>query len=169
MRLRTRGGEPRATGGVLAFTGGTFDASYNAREPFRFTVPASATRVELVTILSGHGQTDGDDCAEWCDHRHVFSVNGTALAPIVHRGAPIGTIRGCAERAGEGVVPGQGGNWSISRAYWCPGLPVEAERRDITELVTPGTEATLDYRASFATMEPRGGDIALSAYVVWYE
>jgi hypothetical protein len=169
MRLRTRGGEPRATGGVLAFTGGAFDATYNTREPVAFTVPATATRVELVTILSGHGQTEGDNCAEWCDHRHTFSVNGTALAPIAHTGAAIGTIRACAERASEGVVPGQGGNWSMARAYWCPGLPVIAERRDITTLVTPGMEASIDYEASFGTMAPRGGDIALSAYVVWYE
>lgn len=170
LRLRTRGGEPRATGAVLAFGGGAFDASYNMREPFAFTVPASATRVELVTILSGHGQTAIDNCAEWCDHRHTFSVGGMALPPIVHTGAAgIGTSRGCAEEVERGVIPGQGGNWAPTRAFWCPGMPVEARRTDITALVTPGVETTLGYSATFQAIEPRGGDIALSAYVVWYE
>jgi len=169
LRFRARGGEPRSMGAVLAFQGGAFDAMYNMRMPFPFTVPASATRVELVTILSGHGQTMMDNCAEWCDHRHIFSVAGTELPAIAHEGAMVGSRAGCAEQADNGVIPGQGGNWAPTRAYWCPGLPVAAERTDITSLVTPGVETMLGYRATYSTIEPRGGDIALSAYVVWYE
>ncbi|UJR83965.1 peptide-N-glycosidase F-related protein [Sandaracinus amylolyticus] len=167
LRFRNVGGTPRATGGARAFVGGGFDAAYNTREPFTFTPPAGATRVELVTILSGHGQTDGDNCAEWCDHRHVFTVNGTALPEIRHEGG-IGEDVGCAVRASEGVIPGQWGNWAQSRAYWCPGLPVDAVRTDITSQVTLGAENTITYAGRFRTGEPRGGDIALSAYVVWY-
>lgn len=169
LRFGTNGSTPRATGAVRAFTGGAFDANYNMREPFAFTVPAGATRVELVTILSGHGQTPIDNCAEWCDHRHTFSVGGTAVPTLMHAGATIGSARGCAEAADRGVIPGQGGNWAPTRAYWCPGEPVNAVRTDITSLVTPGTETTLEYAATFQTIQPRGGDIALSAYVVWYE
>ena len=168
LRFSTRGGEPLASGAELAFGGGAFDATYNMREPYRFTPPAGATRVELVTILSGHGQTDGDNCAEWCDHRHTFSVNGTALPAIMHEGSRIGAPRGCAVRASEGVVPGQWGNWAQSRAYWCPGLPVEARRTDITSMVRLGEENELTLRGALTSAEPRGGDIALSAYVVWY-
>ncbi|MCC6877554.1 MAG: hypothetical protein IT378_24820 [Sandaracinaceae bacterium] len=167
LRLRAEPGAPRATETVLAFRGGLFDASYNARAPFTFSPPASSTRVELVTILSGHGQTAGDNCAEWCDHRHTFSVNGTALPAITHEGN-IGSARGCARRAGEGVLPGQWGNWAPERAYWCPGLPVEARRTDITSQVTLGADNALEYQAALGTSAPRGGDIALSAYVVWY-
>lgn len=169
LRLRTvGGGAPRASGGALAFRGGAFDAAYNVRDPFRFTPPAGATRVELVTILSGHGQTAGDNCAEWCDHQHTFSVNGTALPAIAHDGPPIGSPRGCAAHARDGAIPGQWGNWAQSRAYWCPGLPVPAQRTDITSLVTLGSENQLTYAGSFLGGEPRGGDIALSAYVIWY-
>jgi hypothetical protein len=168
LRFSTRGGAPRATGAVRAFTGGAFDASYNEREPFRFTPPAEATRVELVTILSGHGQTSGDNCAEWCDHRHQMTVNGSTLPLIRHEGERIGSDRGCATRASEGVVPGQWGNWAQARAYWCPGLPVEARRDDITARVTRGSENELTYQAFFRDGAPRGGDVALSAYVVWY-
>lgn len=170
LRFSTRGnGKPRAIGAVPAFTGGTFDASYNMRTPVRFTAPASASRVELVTILSGHGQTQQDNCAEWCDHRHRFRVEGVDL-PIIAPAGNVGSTRGCAARARDGVPPGQWGNWGPERAYWCPGLPVEALRTDLTPHLVPGQEAELTYSASFrANSPPPGGDIALSSYVVWYE
>jgi hypothetical protein len=168
LRLRTQGGRPRATGGALAFRGGRFDAMYNDRLPFTFTPPAGSTRVELVTILSGHDQTAGENCAEWCDHRHTFTVNGTPLPVIAHEGE-IGDARGCAARSREGVIPGQWGNWAQARAYWCPGLPVAARRDDVTAQSRIGEANELTYRGSYIAGAPRGGDIALSAYVIWYE
>ena len=132
-----------------------------------FTPRADASRVELVVILSGHGQTDGDNCAEWCDHRHHFTVNDTAL-PVIRPTDATGTLRGCAVRAVEGVPPGQWGNWAPGRAYWCPGLPVETLRFDLTGAVTLGVENQLSYRGTFRDGEPAGGDIALSTYVVTY-
>lgn len=169
LRFSTRGGgKLRAVGAVPAFGGGTFDANYSTRDPIRFTPPATAQRVELVTILSGHGQTQPDSCAEWCDHRHQFTVEGVAL-PEIRPAAGTGSTRGCAERAGEGVPPGQWGNWGPQRAYWCPGLPVPAQSIDVTPHLTLGQEASLDYTASFAGRTPPGGDIALSSYLVWYE
>lgn len=167
LRLRTQGDQPKPIGAERVFTGGSFDATYNDRDTVSFTPPANATRVELVHILSGHGQTTGDNCAEWCDHRHVFSVNGTDL-PEIKSQSGIGSTGGCAVYAAEGVSPGQWGNWAPQRAYWCPGLPVPAERIDITSNVTVGSENTLDYRGVFKGGAPRGGSISLSAYVVWY-
>lgn len=165
LRLRTVGGD-LPMGAVKAFGGGAFDANYNNREPFAFTPPPEAEKVELVLILSGHGQTEGDNCAEWCDHRHDFTLNGVELDTV--RSAPgIGQLRTCARRAAEGVPPGQWGNWAPGRAYWCPGLPVDLIRVDITGDVMPGVENSLTYRGVFQRGEPRGGDIALSAYVVW--
>lgn len=156
-----------ASGVVPAFRGGAFGEAYNDREPVRFTPPAGAERVELVVILSGHGQTEGDACAEWCDHRHQFTVNGGALDEI-RPGPGVGSRRGCASAAGRGAVPGQWGNWAPGRAYWCPGEPVETMRFDISDRVRLGEENTLEYSASFRGGPPRGGDIALSSYVVWY-
>ena len=168
MRFSTRGG-PRAMGAIPAYRGGTFDGTYNEMHaPMQFTVPAGATRVELVTILSGHGQTSGANCAEWCDHRHVFEVGTTTLPALQHTMPMIGSPIGCAARARDGVIPGQLGNWAQSRAYWCPGLPVPATRTDITSLVTPGTETTLRYTGNYRGSAPQGGDIALSSYIVWY-
>lgn len=168
LRLRTRGGVARPRGAVLAFRGGAFNDTYNTREPFSFTPPAGSTRVELVTILSGHGQEAANNCAEWCDHRHEFAVNGTELPVIAYDGM-IGDARGCAARSNEGVIPGQWGNWAQSRAYWCPGLPVVARRDDMTASARIGEANALTYEGHYGLGDPRGGDIALSAYVVWYE
>ena len=125
--------------------------------------------MELVTILSGHGQVTGNNCAEWCDHRHTFSVNATALPTIMHSDATIGSALGCAEHAVDGWIPGQWGNGAPMRAYWCPGLPVEARHEDITSLVTIGAANELTYAGAYGIGAPAGGDIALSAYVVYYE
>lgn len=168
VSLRLSGSdEGPSSGVVVAFGGGAFDAAYNEREPVLFTPPAGAARVELVVILSGHGQTEGDACAEWCDHRHLFSVNGMDLEEI-RPGPGTGNRRGCAPAAGRGAPPGQWGNWAPGRAYWCPGEPVATMRFDISGRVRRGEENALGYRASFRGGPPRGGDIALSSYVVWY-
>jgi hypothetical protein len=169
LRLSRRDAStPLAADALLAFRGGAFDAAYNTgREPFAFTPPAGTTKVELVVIVSGHGQTETHNCAEWCNHEHDFTVNGDAMH---HIGFPdeAGRTFGCAERAREGVPPGQWGNWAPSRAAWCPGLPVAARTFDITDDVTIGGANELVYRGSFMGGEPQGGTIDLSAYVVYY-
>jgi hypothetical protein len=153
-----------------AFGGGNFDANYNVdREAFTFTPPTSASRVEIVTIISGHGQTSGNGCAEWCNHVHNFTINADSSATHQVAYTDISNDVGCAARADEGVIPGQWGNWSQSRAGWCPGLPVETVRFDITNQVTLGEENSLAYDASFNGAVPPGGDISKNTYIVWYE
>lgn len=165
-RLSTRG-EPSSLDVQRAYTGGNFDANYaDAHPPFTFSVPDEATRVELVVIVSGHGQTEGDNCAEWCEHEHRFTVNGGGTSLIAFPDE-VGRSLGCADLASEGVVPGQYGNWAPRRAGWCPGWPVDARRFDITDDVVSG-DNELVYDASFAGGDPRGGNIALSTYVVSY-
>lgn len=167
LRLSNRGGE-RFEGAEFAFGGGDFNENYNAdREAMTFAPPADASKVELVVILSGHGQAEGSNCAEWCDHRHVFQLNGTDLDEIAHEGR-IGSSDGCASAAALGASPGQYGNWAPERAYWCPGVPVEAMRIDITEQVNLGETNTLNYRGNYRGSETLGGgSISLSSYVVW--
>ena len=169
LRLRDNEAPKKVLDAQLAFKGGEFDESYNDRAPFTFTPPANASHIELVVLLSGHGQTAQDNCAEWCDHQHHFTVNDTALPTIQHEGT-IGSVNGCAALANQGVSPGQYGNWAPERAFWCPGQPVKPIRVDLTEFVTIGAENTLQYNATLgAEIIPRGGKISLSAYLVYSE
>lgn len=168
LRLSSRGAADSATQAELAFRGGNFNAEYNdGRAPFRFTPPADASRVELVVIVSGHGQEAGNNCAEWCDHHHDFAIGGADVAAIAFPGMA-GRENGCAELTGQGVPPGQWGNWSPLRAGWCPGYPVETRRFDITDAVTLGAENEITYTGSYAGGAPQGGSIDLSAFIVSY-
>jgi hypothetical protein len=92
----------------------------------------------------------------------------------MHTGALIGTPMGCAARTGEGIIPGQFGNWAYERAYWCPGLAVEPIHTDITSMVTIGAPNTVSYVAGLGANTALGsmsGDtmIDLSTYVVYYQ
>jgi len=168
LRLADKQIGTKTSSAVRAFTGGSFNDQYNDREPFSFTPPASATKVELVVIVSGHGQDGSTNCSEWCDHRHQFAVNGTDLDEIRHEGS-IGSTGGCGPLAAQGVPPGQYGNWAPERAYWCPGLPVNHIRVDITDKVTLGQANSMTYSANFRGGAPGGGNIDLTSYVVWSE
>ena len=169
LRLSNGGEADRSSAVELAFRGGAFDATYNAMHmPFGFTPPAGTTRVELVVILSGHGQTDGDNCAEWCNHEHTFTINGGATERIDYP-TGIGDPTGCALLTGDGVPPGQWGNWAPLRAGWCPGYPVPTHRFDITSEVDLSGANEITYRGTFMGAEPRGGNADLSAFVVYYQ
>lgn len=167
LSLETFVGDQAARGAMPLFFGGAFDGTW--RREATIEVPLDASRVEVHALVSGHGQTAGDNCAEWCDHRHRLAVDGTELPPIAHTGAAIGEPRGCAARADDGVIPGQWGNWAQQRAYWCPGLAVPWQVRDATALVTPGSEHLLTLGGTLGSAgAPSGGDIALAAWLVWY-
>lgn len=154
---------------IPLFEGGDFDAQYNSKHaPQAFTRQPEDKRVELVALLTGHGQTEGNNCAEWCDHEHTFGF-GPAQAPVKmsfpnQAGAPMG----CAQQADQGVVPGQWGNWTPGRAAWCPGLIVKPWRVDVTDRFTAGQESTITYQGSYQGKEPAGGRIRLSAYLAVY-
>lgn len=168
LRLRQTGAGRRAKGAVLAFRGGAFEANYPVVDTATIGVPATASRISVVSILSGHGQVAGSNCAEWCDHRHQFEVDGATL-PEIQPSTTVGSGLGCGERVDQGVLPGQWGNWAPERAYWCPGLPLTPIEQDAGPPARPGQTAVIRYRASWDGAAPPGGDIDLSTYLVWYE
>ncbi|WP_086002149.1 peptide-N-glycosidase F-related protein [Plesiocystis pacifica] len=169
FRLRDTGQGSRPVETVRAYRANKgFNDTYNEWETVEFTPPASATKVELVAIISGHGQDEGN-CAEWCNHQHEFTINGTDVHLREFPGEV--TAQRCAEAVDEGVVPGQWGNWTPGRAGWCPGQPVQPWRVDITDEVTLGQVNTLDYRGLFGGQPVTGnrGRILFSTYVAYYE
>lgn len=169
IRLRNAGKAAVVTQTVPAFSGNRgFNDDYNPWDTLEFTPPQGTTRVELVASISGHGQ-EANNCAEWCEHQHQFTVNGTA----VHLREFPGEVspQRCGDAVDDGVVPGQWGNWTPGRAGWCPGAPIEPWVVDITDDVTIGEINTLDYVGMFggAPVEGGRGRIRLSSVVTFSE
>ncbi|MCB9604620.1 MAG: hypothetical protein H6722_16185 [Sandaracinus sp.] len=176
LRLSNRGKADRAFAATPVFTGGRFDETYNDRQtPVSFTPPEGATRVELVTLITGHGfGAESSNCAEFCNHTHHFSLNGTEAAVQTNERA--NDNRGCARLVSSGVIPNQYGTWPFGRAGWCPGHDVpawstslDARLGESNELVYQGGLAgTIPYVPDVTMPDGYRAEISLSAWLVYY-
>jgi len=153
------------------FTGGTFDDHYNdSRVPVTVPIPADAKRVELWSLVTGHGSDPLNQCSEFCDHQHELTVNGTKY---LHDFPMAGSDSGCIAEQSHGMVPNQGGTWWFGRGGWCPGEQVKPWIVDLTANVTPGGNATVSYRGLLNNATPPSvamnpGNIVLTSYLVVY-
>lgn len=75
-------------------------------------VPAGAT-VRVRSLVTGHGQGNADNCAEFCARDHQVAIGDVVDTQRIWRAD-------CATTA----VPGQQGTWQYPRAGWCPGAMV---------------------------------------------
>jgi len=152
---------------VPLFTGGPFGAGYNEREPLTVDIPATARHVELWSLITGHGAATAQ-CAEFCPHQHVFTVNGQWYLTAF---AEANDDEGCIDRVGDGMVPNQGGTWWFGRGGWCPGAAVRPWVVDVSTEVVPGEPATLTYKGQLAGTDPPddAGEIVLSSYLLIWE
>ncbi len=154
LRFSNQGKGARPASKEYLWSGGTFDANYNANHaPITFTPPDGTTRVEIMAVVTGHGfGSDRENCAEFCNHGHAFSVNGQGehVKDFPDAGSPYG----CADQIlTDGVTPNQYGTWVFGRGGWCPGVGVTPYVVDITHEVTLGAENTLDYRVLLDGLE----------------
>ena len=99
------------------------------------TLPSSTSAVAVRTLVTGHGQGNQGNCAEFCKLNHTTSVGGDA-----HKSTPWRSD--CRTTA----VAGQQGTWTLSRAGWCPGSDVRPWTFDVAGL----TEAALAGREPIA-------------------
>ncbi|HVV85740.1 MAG TPA: peptide-N-glycosidase F-related protein [Kofleriaceae bacterium] len=76
-------------------------------------VPAGVTSSRVRAFVTGHGQGNADNCAEFCSRDHTITVGATPTTATIWRDD-------CATTA----VPGQQGTWQYARAGWCPGAMV---------------------------------------------
>lgn len=106
-------------------------AALPARMP---EIPADAVAVELRSFITGHGQGNLQNCAEFCPKDHAYSVAGMKYTRSVWR-------TDCRTTA----VPNQAGNWMPSRAGWCPGALVEPWVVDVTAAARAGTTVPVEY------------------------
>jgi hypothetical protein len=137
---------PVPTQVIPLWQGRGLDAEYNTYfEEQSIAIPESAKKVEVAAIISGHGWgADTKNCAEFCDHRHHFSVNDQVWTKE-HPEA--GEDYGCVDQFGAGLVPNQYGSWPFGRGGWCPGMEVPYWVQDVTAAVTPGNLVEVGYSA----------------------
>lgn len=78
----------------------------------------------LWSVITGHGQGNTENCAEFCPKSHTIKINNHRLTKTIWR-----------DDCYKNPTPGQYGTWRYSRAGWCPGDIVYPWVEDITSLV----------------------------------
>jgi Peptide-N-glycosidase F, C terminal/Peptide-N-glycosidase F, N terminal len=100
----------------------------------RVMLPAGAAAVELRALITGHGQGNAYNCAEFCGMTHRYTVGNSHYDRLVWR-------KDCASTP----VSGQKGSWQYPRAGWCPGADVVPWVQDVTDAASQGGEVTISY------------------------
>ncbi len=167
LRFMNRGKGMRPTEAIPLWNGGSWNANYDsAHPPKQIPLPTPAKKVELYTLITGHGSASGN-CAEFCNHEHRFSINGK---PYIRSFPGAQKPLGCAEDTGKGVVPNQHGTWYFGRGGWCPGQDVPPWTVDVTSGVKAGQSNDLTYTTAYSgrPVDADRGNIVLSSYlIVW--
>jgi hypothetical protein len=92
-------------------------------------------KMYVVTTLTGHGQGNAENCAEFCDKLHYVKVNKKSYSTRIWRAD-------CAQNP----VNNQKGNWTVSRAGWCPGDIVKPWKQEIdTKGIDGGDQVKIVY------------------------
>ena len=116
--------------------------------PIVFNVPDNASKVEFVSYITGHGWGSNGtyNCAEFCNSKHVFTVNG-GVHEFETSYPEAGDLDYCMEPGTiiQGVKPNQYGTWGYGRAGWCPGQDVHPVITDITDYIAIGEDNVMDY------------------------
>ncbi|MEM6295714.1 MAG: peptide-N-glycosidase F-related protein [Myxococcota bacterium] len=97
-------------------------------------VPMDAAKVEMWTVISGHGQGNLNNCAEFCQLAQGFLVGAGAVRRTIWR-----------DDCDQNPIQGQQGTWTLPRAGWCPGDIVQPWVEDITEHAAPGSSVSVTY------------------------
>jgi hypothetical protein len=112
--------------------------------PRPVTIPAGSTAVELRSFITGHGQGNLGNCAEFCQRNHAFKVGEMRVQRLVWRAD-------CATTS----APNQAGNFKSPRAGWCPGADVLPWVADVTAATrTPSVTVSYDVDPYVNTCRP---------------
>ena len=171
----------RPVHGESAFSGGTFNSEYNNQSRFKrvHSVNSSSAfdKVEIVSWVTGHGfGNDPNNCAEFCNHEHRFSMNGndaTEDHPLAGNSSVSSDRQGCKKTMDEGTVANQLGSWPYGRAGWCPGQQTDLWMHDITRWVNPTGANDLLYQGLWDgqqyTETSSNPNIRANIMIVYYE
>lgn len=166
LRLSNQAKPARPEDVHYLFSGGAFNATYNdTYDATQVAIPADAVKVELATVITGHGMASPGNCAEFCNTTHHFTVNGTENMLDFNPWINIQT--GCMDQVDQGTVPNQYGTWWYGRSGWCPGKEVPMVMTDITAQVTPGQDATIAYHGYYLGSDyPGSASIHMTSWLV---
>jgi hypothetical protein len=100
------------------------------------TLPSGASSFALRSLVTGHGQGNASNCAEFCQRDHTLTAGATAHTELLWR-----------DDCETTAVPNQQGTWKYARAGWCPGADVRPWVIDVTADLAGGATASFGYDA----------------------
>lgn len=103
-------------------------------QPIDFRIDPATEAAKLRLRVTGHGQGNTANCAEFCRKLHTIKANDESWWHFVWR-----------DDCAENPCSPQGGTWLYNRAGWCPGDKADPWDADVTASITPGEIAVLDY------------------------
>lgn len=103
------------------------DPSRSTRREAQLLPLIGYSSAQIVSTITGHGQGNAENCAEFCPKIHRISVGQTSFERRVWR-----------DNCATSVNPNQKGTYQYSRAGWCPGDKVEPWSIDITQALLSG-------------------------------
>jgi hypothetical protein len=117
-------------------------------KPQTLTLPGLASSYSLRNFVTGHGQGNTNDCAEFCAATHTVTVGSMPFLKVPWRACctPDPTCEAEANPTpAPGVTPGQLGTYFYPRSGWCPGAAVTLWTQDVTAAVGHETTTTIDW------------------------
>jgi len=103
-------------------------------EARQIEVDAKTKQSQVRVTLSGHGQGNTDNAAEFSQRTHELSVNGDTFDHDLWKAD-----------CSQNPCSNQAGTWTLSRAGWCPGEQVSPFVINTTSIATPGQTTEIDY------------------------
>ncbi len=99
--------------------------------PQTITLPAGPKSWSMRSIITGHGQANLENCAEFCSKKHTWTVGGMATTKAMWR-------TDCTKYPSSGT-------YQYPRAGWCPGADVLPWDFDVTSQIGTATSTTIAY------------------------
>ncbi len=103
------------------------DPNKGTRRDFDLGPLPAFSSAEIVSTITGHGQGNAQNCAEFCPKIHSLEVGTQRFQQRIWR-----------DNCATTVNPNQKGTYQYSRAGWCPGDKVEPWVADVTNALRSG-------------------------------
>jgi hypothetical protein len=91
--------------------------------PMTVPIAADASRLLLRATVTGHGQGNEENCAEFCRKTHTLTAGDESHDWLLWR-----------DDCADNPIDNQTGNWQPNRAGWCPGDAVTPEEWVVEDL-----------------------------------